>query len=175
MRNRLASWKRALPAAAVLLLGLSLLAADKAKDQAKAYESELTTLAGQPLSKVIDKIEGWEFEALEVWQLENPTPKEVGKHNRSKVKFSKKEIERVFGPPGYYKVVVYNKLMSTDTSTMGEVDGMGRGIGKDLTITVAKYAVIRAVFRDDRLIEFRVWPSLEQSAFSGGMPFHRGR
>ncbi len=175
MRNRMASWKRVLPAAAVLILALTLSAADKAKDQAKVYESELAPMIGQPLSKVVDKLEGWEFEALEVWQLENPTPKEVGKHNRSKVKFSKKDIERVFGTPGYYKVVVYNKLMSTDSTTMGEVDGMGRGIGKDLTITVAKYAVIRAVFRDERMIEFRVWPSLEQSAFSGGMPFHRGR
>lgn len=175
MNKRLASLKRTLTTAAALALCLSLSAADKAKDQAKIYQAELTPLMGEPFSKVVDKLEGWEFKALEVWQLENPTPKEIGKHNRSKVKFSKKEIEQVFGPPGYYKVVVYNKLIATDTTTIGEIDGMGAGVGKDMTITLAQYSVIRAVFRDERMVEFRVWPKLDQSMFSSGTTFRRGR
>jgi hypothetical protein len=175
MRNRLASWNRALAAAAVLLLGLPLSASDRAKDQAKVYESELAPMMGLPYYKVAEKLEGWKFEALEIWQLQDPTAKEVGKHNRSKVKFSKKEIEQVFGPPGYYKVVVYNKLLSTDTTTIGEVNEMGMGVLKDTKITLAEYAVVRAVFRDDKMIVFKVWPKLDQSNFSSGTTYRRGR
>lgn len=141
------------------------------KKQAQVYESALQGLIGQAFGKVISAIDDWKLEALVAWEAENPDAKEVGKHNRAKIKFSKKEAESIFGGGGKFKVVVYRKLVGTDRTTIGTVDGSGMGAGKDSVIDVNKYAVVRVVFKDDALCHFRVWPSMEESGMSGGMNY----
>lgn len=154
--------------AMLALLARAFPAADKAADEAKACEATLGSMKGQPIMKVLDTIRGWKFEGLDSWMVENPTSKDVSKHNRGKVKFSSQEYKDIFGQGGNFKVAIYNKLVGTDASHIGEIDAMGMSATKDAQINLEKYMVIRVVFLDDKLVHSRVWPKLEQSAFSGG-------
>lgn len=153
---------------ALALLALALPAADKAKDDAKAFQAALESMKGQPLSKVIDKLREWKFEGLDSWEAENPTSKDVSKHSRSKVKFSSQEYKDIFGHGGSFKVIIYNKLVGTDAANIGEVDQYGMTVMKDAKINLETYTVIRIVFKDNQMVHSRVWPKLEQSSFSGG-------
>jgi hypothetical protein len=47
------------------------------------------------------------------------------------------------------------------------------GSGKDATLSVDKFAVIRAVFKDNLLYVFRVWPTMDQGGMSGGTMYRR--
>jgi hypothetical protein len=153
---------------AMAALCLAGYAADKAADDAKAYQETLEGMMGVGFPKVIAKFHEWKFEILDSWQAENPTAKDVSRHNRSKVKFSSQNYKDIFSQGGKFKVVVYNKLIGTDASTIGEVDQYGMSVMKDAEINLEKYTVIRAVFKDDQMINVKVWPKLEQSGFSGG-------
>jgi nitrogen regulatory protein PII len=165
-------------AVAVLLLagGAAGQMADKPlkpKEQAKAYEATLRGMIGQSLNKVVDVIDGWDFEALAAWEAVNPTAKEVAGRNRNKIRFSKQEYAEIFGPGGAFKVVVYNKLVKTETTTIGAVDSSGMGSGKDATLNVDKYTVIRVVFKDNALFVVTVWPTMDQGGMSGGTLYRR--
>jgi hypothetical protein len=165
-------------AAAMTLLAATAGAQDaakplKPKEQAKVYEATLQGMLGQSLNRVVETIEGWKFQALAAWEAADPTAKEVASHDRNKIKFSKKEYAAIFGPGGAFKVVVYTKLVKTETTTMGSVDSMGMSGGKDTTLTVEKYAVIRAVFKDNALLTFKVWPTMDQGGMAGGMMYRR--
>lgn len=146
---------------------------DKVTDDAKACEAALAALKGQPLTKVIDTIREWKFEGLDSWMADNPTSKDVSKHNRGKVKFSSQDYKDIFAQGGSFKVAIYNKLVGTDTSHFGEINAMGMSAAKDAQINLEKYTVIRVVFLDDKLVHSKVWPNLEQSGFSGGTWLHR--
>ena len=162
-------------AAGFAVIGTLVAAAapQKPKEQAKVYEEALQGMQGRPFGEVIDAIEGWKFECLDAWEARDPTSKEVAGHNRNKIKFSKKEIAAIFGPGGAFRVVVYNKLVGKDATTMGTVDSMGMTGGKDVTFNIEKYTVIRAVFKDGVLILSNVWPIVDQSGMSGGMLYRR--
>jgi len=140
----------------------------KPKEAAKAYDEALRGMAGRPLAKVIATIEGWKFQCLDAWEAVSPDAKEILKHNRRRVKFSKKDIGAIFGPAGTYRIVVYNKLVGTDATRMGTIGPSGMTTTKDLDIAIERYTVIRAVFRDDALVDHRVWPIMDQSALAGG-------
>jgi hypothetical protein len=164
--------------AAVLLLAAGAAAQNadkplKPKEQAQVYDTTLQGMLGQSLNKVVDVIAGWKFEALAAWEAVNPTEKDVAGHNRNKIKFSKKEYAEIFGPGGSFKVVVYTKLVKTETTTIGSVDGSGMSSGKDATLNVDKYAVIRAIFKDNALFKVTVWPTMDQGGMSGGMSYRR--
>jgi len=145
----------------------------KPKEQARQYDEALQGMVGQPFGKIISAIEDWDFECLDAWEAKDPTHQDVAKHNRNKIKFSKKEIPAIFGGAGTYRVVIYDKLVGTDSTAIGEVNSAGRSAGKDLTLRVEKYTVIRAVFKDNVLILARVWPVMDQSGVSGGMRQNR--
>ena len=145
----------------------------KPKAQAKVYEATLQGMIGQSLNKVVSAIDDWKFEALAAWEAVDPTAKEVAKHNRNKIKFSKKEYAEIFGGGGNYKVVVYNKLVGTEQTKLGEIDASGMSASKDVSITLEKYTVIRTVFKDNVLAFVRVWPVMDQAGMSGGMTYRR--
>lgn len=145
----------------------------KPKAQAKVYEATLQGMIGQSLNKVVSAIDDWKFEALAAWEAVDPTAKEVAKHNRNKVKFSKKEYAEIFGGGGNFKVVVYNKLVGTEQTKLGEIDASGMSASKDVSITLEKYTVIRTVFKDNVLAFVRVWPVMDQAGMSGGMTYRR--
>jgi hypothetical protein len=148
-------------------------APEKPKEQAKVYEEALRGMMGQPFSKVVSMIADWKFVCLDAWEAKNPTAKDVARHNRNKVKFSKKEIAGIFGPGGTFRVVVFRKLVGTDATSIGMIDESGLSTAKDLTINLEKYAVIRAVFKDNVLDLFKVWPVLDQSSLAGGTYLRR--
>jgi hypothetical protein len=141
---------------------------DKVGDAAKAYQATLETMRGQDYWKITAKLEEWKFEPLDTWMAENPTPKDIGKHNRTKVKFSKQEITDIFGPGGKFKVLIYNKLVGTDASNIGQINESGMSTTKDTKINLEQYTVIRVVLKDDNMVHFKVWPKLDQAGFSGG-------
>jgi len=145
----------------------------KPKEQAKVYEAALQGMVGQPLNKVVSAIEGWKFEALAAWECVDPTAKEVAKHNRNKIKFSKKDYAEIFGGGGNFKIVVYNKLVGTEQTKLGEIDASGMSASKDVSITLEKYTVIRTVFKDNVLAVVKVWPVMDQAGMSGGMTYRR--
>jgi hypothetical protein len=153
--------------------GRSSVEPQKPKAQAKIYEETLKGMIGEPFGKVLSTIDDWKFEALVAWEAENPTAKDVAKYNRNKVKFSKKEIAEIFGPGGKFSVIVYNKLVGTESAMIGEIDSSGMGAGKDATVTLNKYTVIRVVFKDNVLNLFKVWPIMEQSGMAGGILLRR--
>lgn len=109
-------------------------APEKPKEQAKVYEEALRGMMGQPFSKVVSMIADWKFVCLDAWEAKNPTAKDVARHNRNKVKFSKKEIAGIFGPGGTFRVVVFRKLVGTDATSIGMIDESGLSTAKDLTI-----------------------------------------
>lgn len=160
-------------AVVVAVSGLASAEPQKPKAQAKIYEEALQGMMGASLGKVRAMIEDWKFEALVAWEAENPTAKDVAKYNRNKIKFSKKEIAEIFGPGGKFSVIVYNKLVGTESAMIGEIDSSGMGAGKDSTVTLHKFSVIRVVFKDNALILFKVWPNMEQSGMAGGMTLRR--
>lgn len=145
----------------------------KPRERAQYYEETLKGLIGRPFGEVLSVLRDWKFEALAAWEAENPTPREVAGHNRNKIRFSKREIAEIFGPGGKFRVVVYNKLVATDATTIGAVDGAGMTAGKDATLNLEKFTVIRAVFKDNVLALVRVWPIMEQSGMAGGMLLRR--
>ena len=171
LRDRIA----AVVSAGLVILGTGMASGEpqKPKEQARQYDATLQGMVGQPFGKTIAAIEDWDFECLDAWEAKNPPPQEVAKHNRNKIKFSKKEIPAIFGGTGTYRVVIYNKLVGTDSTAIGEVNSAGRSAGKDLTLRLEKYTVIRAVFKDNVLMLAKVWPVMDQSGVSGGMRQNR--
>jgi hypothetical protein len=153
---------------ALIILGLAGSASDKAKDQAKIYEGGLEAMRGQEYSPVTAKLVEWKFGVLESWDVENPTPKVISQYNRGKVKFSKQEFSDIFAPGGKFRVIVLSRLAEKEWATLGAVNDMGMSVNKDAEIQVERYCVIRVVFKENKLVHFRVWPKLEQSSFSGG-------
>jgi len=143
-------------------------ASDKNADNAKKYQTSLETMIGQNSGYVLPHLTKWEFQPLDSYAAENPTWKDINKHNRTKVKFSKDDYNQIFVQGGNFKVLIYNKLIGTDTSHIGEIDSMGMSTMKDANITLKQYTVIRLIFKDDKLLQYRVWPKLDQSGFSGG-------
>ena len=167
--NKVLRWLALIiPVFGLAVSGLAVPAADKVTDDAKACQTALDSMKGQSLSKVLDTIQGWKFEGLDSWIAENPTSKDVSKHNRSKVKFSSQEYKDIFAQGGKFKVVIYNRLVGTDATNIGAVDEYGMSTTKDAQINLQIYTVIRVVFLDDKLVHSRVWPKLDQSSFSGG-------
>jgi hypothetical protein len=141
---------------------------DKAKDQAKVYEEGLAAMRGQEYSLVTAKLVEWKFGVLDSWDVENPTAKFLSRHDRGKIKFSKEEFNGIFAPGGKFRVVVLNRLAEKEWATLGAVNDMGMSVNKDAEVQVERYCVIRVVFKDSKLVHFRVWPKLDQSSFSGG-------
>jgi hypothetical protein len=66
------------------------------------------------------------------------------------------------------KVAVYGTLVGIDQVTVGTVDQSGLSIAKNTTVDLKVYTVVRVVFRDDKLVNVRTWPRLEQTDVSGG-------
>ncbi len=51
---------------------------------------------------------------------------------------------------------------------MGTISDIGMQNNKDATFTVKTFTVVRVVFRDDKLVNIRVFPKIEGSTMSGG-------
>ncbi len=158
---------------AVLALSVSALflagsASDKISDDAKIFQTELEAMKGQEPRPILNKLAAWKFEAMVAWMADTPESKDFKKFNKGKTKFSKKEIAEIFNPLGKFKIAVYGILVATDSATSGSVDQFGMTSSKDASHSLQIFTVVRIVFRDEKLIDVRTWPRIENSEIAGG-------
>jgi hypothetical protein len=135
--------------------------------QAKIYRDNLDTLLGKDFEEVNQMIKDWDFEVLDSWEADNPDAEIIKEHNRPRCGFSKSEIQEIFASKGKYTVMLQMKKISTDTATTGRIGSYGLGVGKDSEHTSENYTLIRTVYRNDKLANYRVWGSVSSSSLSG--------
>jgi hypothetical protein len=155
-------------AASVLVLLAAGRASDKISDDAKVYQTGLEAMKGQEPRAVLNKLESWKFEPMVAWMADTPASKDFKKFNKGKTKFSKTELAEIFEPAGKFKIAVYGLLVATDSATTGSVDQFGMGSMKDASHNLQIFTVVRVVFRDEKLIDVRTWPKMENSEIAGG-------
>lgn len=160
--------KTAVLGSAIAVLCLAGFASDKLSENAKMYQADLEAMKGQEYTKILAKLAEWKFELVDAWMTETSASNDFAKHNKGKVKFSKKEIAEIFTPAGKFKIAVYGLMIGTDSATMGTVDGAGMSFAKDATVNLEIFTVVRVVFKEDKLTSIRTWPKLESSAITGG-------
>ena len=153
----------------ILLSGICLSScATTGAKEAKMYRENLETVLGKDKQEVTAMISNWNFQVLDFWQAENPDADAIKQHNRGRIGFSESEIQGIFAQDGKYEVLIFSKKIGEDSATTGEIDEFGRGVLKDAEYTSEVFAVIRAVFRDGRLVSQRVWPNMTSTSLSGG-------
>jgi len=141
--------------------------------QAKIYQNNLETMLGKEKKEIITVITGWNFGMMDSWKADNPDAKTINEHNRPKIGFSKNEIQEIFAAKGKYDVMIFQKKIGTDTATIGQIDQFGKGVLKDTEYTLEHFTIIRAVFRDDNLVSFKVWPDVTSREVSGLITIRR--
>ena len=151
----------------LILLCINLSCVSPGAKQAKIYQNSLETMLGKERKEINKIVEDWDFEVLDSWEAENPDAEIIKEHNRPRSGFSKSEIQEIFASKGKYSVMLLSKKISADSATTGRIDSIGIGMGKDSEYTSENYTLIRTVFRDDKLVSYRVWPSVSSSSISG--------
>ncbi len=146
------------------LLCVFICCASPGAKQAKIYQSKLETMFGNETEDVVAVIKDWKYEALEQWVEENPSVDEVKKYNRVGCGFSKKEIQEIFASEGKYRCMLFVKKVGEDVASVGLIDTTGMSDLKDSIVTAEQYSLIRVVFKDGQLINFKIWPSLSQAS-----------
>jgi Neuraminidase (sialidase) len=157
----------------LLSAGLSCATGPGAK-QAKVYQNDLATMLGKEKNELIAAITGWNFGLMDSWDAENPGAEMVKTHDRPTIGFAKKEVQDIFAAPGKYSVMVFQKKTGTESATTGQIDQFGRDVLKDTEYTMDHFTIIRAVFRDDHLLNFKVWPDVTSRDVSGLKVMRRG-
>jgi len=168
MKSLVKIMKGAVLGSLIAALCLPGFASDKISDNAKMYQTNLEAMKGQESPKILAKLAEWKFEIRNDWMTETSASKDFAEHNKGRTKFSKKEIAEIFNPAGQYKITVYSLLAGTESATMGTINYDGTSKGKDTTVNLQIYTVIRVVFYGDKLINVRTWPKLESSDIVGG-------
>jgi hypothetical protein len=153
----------------VLFACVSLACATKGA-KARFYEDELDIklLQNSHYKEVTDLFGTWEFGVLDTWEAVNPTEKDIARlDNRRMGAFSEREKRNVFKEPGSYNVIFLSKLEKKESASLGEISGMGLSTRKDNVVDIEKYTLIRVVFRDKRLVQYKIWPNITSSTVSG--------
>lgn len=134
--------------------------------QAKIYQGKLETMLGEEMEQIVAIVKDWKYEVLEQWEKENPSIDEVKKHNRSGCGFSKTEIQEIFSSKGTYKCMLFLKKVEAAVGSLGQIDMTGMTDLKDKGVMAEQFSLIRVVFKDDRLINYKVWPCLSQASMT---------
>ena len=131
--------------------------------QAKICQGKLETMIGADAEEVITCIKDWNFEAMEQWEKENPGVDDIIKHNRAGCGFSMGEIQEIFASEGKYRCILFLKKVGEDVASLGIIDMTGLSDLKDKNVMTQQYSIIRVVFKDNQLINFRIWPNVSQA------------
>lgn len=134
------------------------------KKQAKLYTSGLESLIDRDSEEVVSKIiDMWEFKCTKIWRADNPSIKDVIKVVRDRTKFTKNEANKIFSTQGQYKVMFFFKYLRDESVRLGTISSRGYSTAKDFSKTrkLVRHAYIRIVFKEGKLIHFKVWPSVE--------------
>jgi len=132
--------------------------------QAKIYSGGLDSLINQDSEEVANLItDKWGFVCIGIWEEENPSLDDVIRENKERTAFTEKEADDIFTPQGQYKVMHFMKYLRTEKVSIRTISSTGYTMVKDVgkTRDVDHHAYIRIVFRDDKLVHFRVWPRVE--------------
>ncbi len=141
----------------VCAMALVSYATSQTGKEVKVYAEGMTQMVGQGSKEVINKIAFvWKFGLLEQWEAANPSLENVLKNNFKKHRFSKREARDIFAPTGAYKVMLFRKPVGEAEASTETMMNMGLAGMHDKTI-VQKFAYIRVVFRDGKLVHQRVW------------------
>ena len=145
----------------IIIFLLSCVSVDR--EQVKIYVSGLEPMIDKGSEEVLSKVEDtWGFLCNKFWTTENPTLKDVSKEIKGRTAFTEQEASQIFSPKGKYRVMVFFKLLRTETVSNGTITSKGT----TAHTTAGKkyedksYAHIRLVFRGDKLVHFKVWPKL---------------
>lgn len=132
--------------------------------QAKIYVSGLESLMDKDSEEVASKIiDTWEFKCTRIWRAEDPPVEDVLNLTKDKTKFTKQEVNNIFSSRGKFKVMFFYKYLRDESVRLSTISSGGYSMTKDFSKTrkFVRHAYIRVVFKEDRLIHFRVWPSVE--------------
>ena len=145
----------------VFVFLLSCVSADR--EQVKIYVSGLEPMMDKGSEEVLSKVEDtWGFLCNKFWTTKDPTLKDVSKEIKGRTAFTEQEASQIFSPKGKYRVMVFFKLLHTETVSNGTITSKGTTahttVGKKYEDK--RYAYIRVVFRGDKLVHFKVWPKL---------------
>ncbi len=136
-----------------------------AHKQAKIYQNNLEMMLGKEKEQVDSMIKDWDFGASDYWEEENPDVDTI--NNRSVSGFSKDEIQEIFSPKGKYSVWLFIKKVGTDSASTGQIDQYGKSFSKDTGYAVERFTLIRTVFRDGGLVDYKIFPNVSRSSISG--------
>ena len=145
----------------IIIFLLSCVSVDR--EQVKIYVSGLEPMIDKGSEEVLSKVEDtWGFLCNKFWTTKDPTLKDVSKEIKGRTAFTEQEASQIFSPKGTYRVMVFFKLLRTETVSNGTISSKGttyaHTAGKKYEDK--RYAYIRLVFRGDKLVHFRVWPNL---------------
>jgi hypothetical protein len=134
------------------------------QQQAKIYTRGLESLMNRNSEDVSTQItEEWGFVCTGVWKRENPSIDDVLTENKGVTVFTRKEADALFEPPGSYEVMHFMKYLRDEKVSIRTISSTGttRVINVGKTRDVVHRAYIRVVFKDDKLVHFKVWPRVE--------------
>jgi len=134
------------------------------KQQAKIYTHGLESLMNRNSEEVSTQItEDWGFVCIGIWKGENPEPDDVLAENKGVTAFTKKEADNLFAPEGAYKVMNFMKYLRDEKVSIRTISSTGttRVINVGKTRDVVHRAYIRVIFKDDKLVHFKVWPRVD--------------
>lgn len=123
----------------------------------KTYQDGLAPLVGKEAEDVTKTIAfSWKFGVLDRWEAVNPSPETVIKKNFAKRGFSKQEAREIFAEKGTYKAMLFQKLVGQREGTVETQVNMSM-TGVNQSSTADEFSHIRVVFRDNKLVNYRVW------------------
>jgi hypothetical protein len=149
---------------AVTLIFLFSCIPSPGQQQAKIYTDSLDSLRNRNSEEVSTQItEDWGFVCIGIWKGENPAPDDVLAENKGVTAFTKKEADNLFAPKGEYKVMNFMKYLRDEKVSIRTISSTGttRVINVGKTRDVVHRAYIRVIFKDDKLVHFRVWPRVD--------------
>jgi|WetSurMetagenome_2_1015567.scaffolds.fasta_scaffold05618_4 hypothetical protein len=146
--------------AVVLAFGAAFMASCASPEEArqvKLYQDRLAPFLGKPSLEVTKAIAyDWKFGVLDKWDAVDPGPEAALAKNFKVGGFSKQEAARIFAKKGSYKALVFQKIIGEGGADVEVQVSMGMTGGRQHS---ADYEMcrIRVVFRDDKLVDFKVW------------------
>ena len=132
-------------------------------ERAKIYVSGLVPMIDAGTDEVLSKVEDeWEFQCNKFWTKKDPTLKDVSKEIKGRIAFTKEEKIQIFSQKGEYKVMIFSKFLEDDIFSNETIGSTGYTM--DYTAGQKykdkRYTCIKVVFRDNKLVHFKVWPYL---------------
>lgn len=131
------------------------------RKQAKIYESDLQSMVEKDSEEVVSKITAtWDFKLASRWREEDPTLESIFKKSKGRTAFTKQEASQIFSQKGKYEVMLFSKFLRKEAAALGTITEMGAEATLRYEEEQERHVYIRVVFKDGKLIHFKVWAGL---------------